>query len=204
MKRSLLFLALITFFGSGFIQAQSGMTDEERKRAVKHMSDTQDDLFKTIKGLSDEQLNFRVVEDSGTVAECIRHMTISENTIWAGFVEAPLATDPDPSRRSEVTMTDDQILGIIESRAQGVRTSAPFEPENKPEPLDQVLKEFKQMRADHIKFTKKTKEDLRNRYGTLPFGTIDAYQALLFMSGHTRRHIDQIKEVMASANFPEK
>jgi len=30
-----------------------------------------------------------------------------------------------------------------------------------------------------------------------PFGKVDAYQVILLMSGHTIRHTDQIKEVIA-------
>jgi hypothetical protein len=36
----------------------------------------------------------------------------------------------------------------------------------------------------------------------LPFGTIDGLQILLFMSGHTERHVAQMEEVMANENFP--
>ncbi|HCO82594.1 MAG TPA: DinB family protein, partial [Arenibacter sp.] len=45
-------------------------------------------------------------------------------------------------------------------------------------------------------------DDLRNRYQQLPFGTVDAYQILLFMSGHTERHIKQMEEVMDDEDFP--
>jgi hypothetical protein len=38
----------------------------------------------------------------------------------------------------------------------------------------------------------------------LPFGTIDAYQGILFMSAHTERHVRQIEEIMDDENFPEE
>lgn len=200
MKKTILFFAAMLF---AVVSVSAQMTDEERKFAVKHLTDTQKDMMKVIKGLSDEQLNYKPDADSWSIAECVKHIALSEQNIWAGFVSAGLAQDPDPSKRSEVAMSDDQLMGIIESRAQKVKTQAPFEPEAKPEPLKDVLKEFKALRGEHIKFAKKSTDDLRNRYGQLPFGTIDVYQAIIFMSGHTKRHTDQMREVMASAGFPK-
>lgn len=202
MKNKMHTALLLVLFVMSSISAQ--MTKEERKFAVKYLNSTKSDLIKTIKGLSSEQLNFKPNAESWSIDECIRHITISEQNIWTGFVDTPLATDPDPSKRSQVTMSDEQLMGVIESRAQKVKTFAPFEPQNKIENLNVVLKEFKSLRDSHIKFAKKTDEDLRNRYGQLPFGTIDTYQAILFMSGHTKRHTDQIREVMANASFPKK
>ena len=203
MKRSL-YLWVALFFAALNLNAQSGMTDEEREFAVQYLTETQNDMMKVLKGLSDKQLNFKPNAESWSVAECLKHITISEQNIWAGFVEAGLAKDADPSKRSEIQFSDEQVIGFLESRAQKVKTFAPFEPENKPEPVKEVIKEFKSLRGAHIKWTKKSNDDLRNRYGRAPFGTVDLYQAILFMSAHTKRHTDQMREVMADANFPKQ
>ncbi len=200
MKKTILFFAAMLF---AVVNVNAQMTKEERKFAAKHLSDTQKDMMKVIKGLSEEQLNYKPNAESWSIAECVKHIALSEQNLWGGFVDTALATDPDPSKRSEVGMSDDQLMGIIESREQKVKTFAAFEPEAKPEPLDQVLKEFKALRGEHIQYVKKSNDDLRNRYGQLPFGTIDVYQAIIFMSGHTKRHTDQMREVMASAGFPK-
>lgn len=200
MKKTIIFFAAMLF---AVVSVSAQMTDEERKFAVKHLSDTEKDMMKVIKGLSEEQLNYKPSADSWSVAECVKHIALSEQNIWASLVDAGLATGSDPSKRSTVSMNDEQLMGLIESREQKVKTLAPFEPSAKPEPLKKVLKEFKTLRSEHIKFTKKSTDDLRNRYGQLPFGTIDVYQAIIFMSGHTKRHTDQMREVMASAGFPK-
>ena len=202
MKRSIILWAVL-FFAAYGLNAQNGMTDEERKFAVKYLNDTQNEMLKILKGLSEAQLNFKPNAESWSVSECLKHITISEQNIWAGFIEAGLAKEADPSKRSEVQFSDEQVMGFLESREQKVKTFAPFEPQNKPETTATVLKEFKKLRSEHIKWVKKTEYDLRNRYGTTPFGTVDLYQAILFMSAHTRRHTDQMKEVMADAGFPK-
>lgn len=194
----------MSVFLYGTAQAQTPMTKEERSTVVKYLNETSDYMTKTLKGLSKEQLNFKPNAESWSVDECLRHLAISEANIWGMFVEAALATDPDPSKRSEVKGTDEQIMAGIESRDQKVKTFAPFEPQNKVEDFKTVLKEFKTLRGDHVKWAKKTDEDLRNRYATTPLGVMDAYQAILFMSGHTKRHTDQMKEIMASPDFPQQ
>ncbi|OEK04687.1 DinB family protein [Roseivirga misakiensis] len=204
MKRFSTILMSLLLIGGMALQAQTKITKEERTAAIKYLKDTENEMMKVLKGLSDEQLNFKPDAGSWSVAECLRHITISESSLWANFVTGAMATEADPSRRSEVQMTDEQIMGVIESREQKVKTFPPFEPENKTESVKEVIKEFKSLRAEHIKFMKKTDADLRNHYGTLPFGTIDTYQAVLFMAGHTKRHTDQMKEVMANASFPKQ
>jgi hypothetical protein len=57
-------------------------------------------------------------------------------------------------------------------------------------------------RGEHIAYLKTTTDDHRNHYGKLQFGTIDGLQILLFISGHTERHVAQMEEVMANENFP--
>ncbi|HEY0769759.1 MAG TPA: DinB family protein, partial [Sphingobacteriaceae bacterium] len=61
-----------------------------------------------------------------------------------------------------------------------------------------------QKRDDHINYVKTTTDDLRNHYVDLPFGKLDAYQIILFMAAHSKRHTDQIDEILSNANFPKK
>jgi hypothetical protein len=202
MRKTCLFFSAVIFSVVN-VCAQYGMTEDERNFAVKHLTDTQNDLIEVVKGLSDEQMNFKPNAESWSVAECLRHITLSEQNIWAGLITVGLAMEADPSKRAEVQITDGVLLGMIESRKEKVKTFAPFEPENKTEPIKEVLKEFNSLRKDHILFMKESDDNLRNRYADVPMGRVDLYQSILFMSGHTRRHTDQIKEVIDSPNFPK-
>ncbi|WP_268125250.1 DinB family protein [Roseivirga pacifica] len=199
-----LFTLLIGLGMSASSFAQSPMTKEERAFAIKYMDEATKGVEQTTKGLSAEQLAYKPDANTWSVEECLKHMAISEETIWAGFVTTALQTAPDPSKRAEVQVEDKMLLGMIESRQQKVQTQAPFEPTNKPEDFKTVMKEFKSLRAEHAKWMKNTDDDLRNRYAQTPVGTIHAYQAVLFISGHVKRHTDQMKEVMASPGFPKQ
>ena len=178
------------------------LTDAERLVAMTELTTTHDRLLKTIDGLSAEQLNFKASPESWSVAENTEHLAISETNIF-GMLKKSLKSPADPSKRADVKMTDEQILAMIADRTNKVKTSKPFEPTGKYGSHSAAVKEFKTTRVNHIKYIATTKDDLRNHYSELPVGTVDAYQVLLFMSAHTERHILQIEEVIANANFPK-
>lgn len=185
----------------GFTTIQAQITKEEREAAITELTKTQDLLLTTIKGLSEEQLNYRSDVDSWSIAECVEHIAISENNLF-GMAMGALQTPADPSKRGDVKMTDEQLMAIIVDRSNKVKTSEAFEPSGKFGSFEETLQAFLEKRKSNIEFVSTTDADLRNHYAQLPFGTIDAYQALIFMSGHTERHILQIVEVMENDDFP--
>lgn len=198
MKKLPILLFLVWCTTMSFAQE---LSKTDRTKLVDHLKQSQDELFKSIKGLTNEQLHFKASEGAWSIAECVEHMAITEKGIFM-MVESALTAEADPSRRSEVQMTDEQILGIIRSRDQKVKTRPEMEPQNNFGNYSETVKAFKQRRKANLSFVKSTDQDLRNRYCQFPFGTIDAYQTILFLSGHVQRHTDQIKEVMAAGKFP--
>ncbi|MEQ9415101.1 MAG: DinB family protein [Cyclobacteriaceae bacterium] len=181
----------------------AGLTDSEREFAVKHLKETKKDLMAKVKGLSDAQLNFKATPESWSIAECVEHIAITENMI-SGAAYGGLKSEADPSRRSELKMTDEQIVGFITDRSGKVKTQESMEPKNSYGSYKETLKAFSIKRDENIAFMQKTNEDMRNHFNDFPFGVIDTYQTMLFMSGHTKRHTEQIVEVMENANFPKK
>ena len=182
--------------------AQNSLTKEEKSKALDYMKETQKEVMDAVKGLSSEQLNYKPSEEAWSIAETMEHIAISENKIF-GIVHMTLEEDPDPSKRSEVAMSDDQIMQIIESREKKVKTRPEFEPNTQFGGFDGSVAEFSKRRKENMQFVKMTEEDLRNRYFDLPFGTVDAYQVILFMASHSKRHADQIKEIKSSEGFPK-
>lgn len=203
MKTIKLLILVPALFLMSFSTYAPGMTDAERKAAVDHLQTTKANLMSAVKGLSTAQLNYKSTPESWSVAECVEHITIAENMLF-GMAEGSLQVDADPSKRVDVKMSDEEIVGMITDRTNKVKTQEPFEPKNNFGSYEGTLKEFTSKRDAHIEFVKKTDQDVRNHYCTLQFGTIDTYQAIMFMSGHTERHTKQILEVKADAGFPKK
>ncbi len=203
MKKNILSIVVITLTLVGFTIAANGLTDAEREMTIAELSKTQERITNTVEGLSEAQLNFKATPESWSVAECVEHLAISES-MFNGMLQGALKTPANAAMRDSVKMTDQALLGIITSREQKVKTPEAFEPSGKFGSHDETLDALVTKRKEHIEYVKTTEDDLRNHYGQLPFGTIDGLQIMLFMSGHTERHVAQMEEVMAHADFPKE
>lgn len=200
MKKVKLLLLVPVIMLLSFNSDSPGLSDSERDFAVKHLKETKANLTKVVKGLSDTQLNFKASPESWSIAECVEHITKSENMIW-GMVEGPQKGEPT---KAENGMTDEALVGMITSREKKIKTQEIFEPTGAYSSTKDAMKEFTSKRDEHIKYVQSTSADLRSYFNDMPFGKMDTYQAIIFMSGHTKRHTLQIEEVMANANYPKK
>jgi hypothetical protein len=203
MKTPKLFVFAIAIATMGFSQPDAGLTDSERKYALNLLQETKENLLKKVKGLTQEQLNFKVNAESWSITECVEHVAIAENN-FSGLIQTSLKEAADPSKRNEVKMTDDALVKMITDRTHKLKTTEAFQPSGKFGSFDRTLNEFKTKRANNIDYIKTTPDDLRNHYNDFPFGKIDTYQTILFMAAHTKRHTEQVEEVMSAANFPKK
>lgn len=203
MKTFKIILFAVAIAAMSFNGADTTLSDVERKYAINLLQDTRNDLLKKIKGLTTEQLNFKAGASSWSVAECVEHIAISENHIF-GLAQMGLKEPADPSKRSEVKMADEEIVKMVADRTTKIKTKEAFEPSRKFGSYEGALAEFKSKRDNSIDFIRTTSDDLRNHYNDFPFGKIDTYQTILFMAAHSRRHTDQIEEVMKNPKFPKK
>jgi len=203
-KYGYLLLALLVITGLAGTLTSTSLTSKERKFAVNHLKETKSDFLKTIKGLSLSELDFKASPDQWSIKECVYHIAIAERNLWQ-LLDAAMKQPANPEKRSEIKMTDDQIITLVEDGSRKFKTTEKLEPRNTPfQTLDEAMESFKKLRADHIKYMKNTTEDLRNHVVQLPVGWVDCYQISLFMSAHSNRHMQQIEEVKANPNFPSR
>lgn len=202
MGRSLLTLLVITGL-AGTIDNNT-LTKENRKYATVLMKDTYKDAVKSVKGLSEAQLDYKAAPDKWSVKQCLYHIAATENGLW-GMFEGAMKAPANPEKRSAIKVTDEQFVNMIKDRTQKAQAPEPFRPENiKYTSLDEALADFKVSRANHIKYIKTSTEDLRNHVVEMPFGWIDCYQLYLLLGAHSNRHTQQINEVKANSGFPAK
>ena len=200
MKKLLLPLACILLLS--FTISDGGLTKEERKMAVAEMTNSHDHLMIALHGLSEAQLNYKMTPDSWSIAECVEHIAISEDT-FAGMLQGLLQTEADPANRDKVSVGDKDLIAMMVDRTNKVKTQKPFEPTGKYGSHEATLEAFKSARKNNLDFVKNSDADFRNRVQEFPFGTVDAFQVVLFMSAHSERHVRQIEEIKTSADFPK-
>jgi hypothetical protein len=193
-------IALLLF---SFHTADKTLTEKERKSATDFLTSTENGVEDAIRGLTEAQLNFKPAPDRWSVAECVKHIAVTEQTLRQ-MLDESLKQPATPEKRTEVKMTDEQLIKNLEDRSHKIKTMESLKPENSPfKSLEEALSSFKESREKLMSFVKDTKDDLRNHVITLPFGSIDGYQFILFMGAHSNRHTQQIAEVKADPNFPK-
>jgi hypothetical protein len=199
-----LLLTLLVVTGLAGTLNDTSISSKERKVSSHLMKDSKTDLIKSVRGLSDAQLNYSTGPDQWSVKDCVYHLAATEKGIWQ-LLEMTMKAPANPEKRAEIKVTDEEFIKMMEDRSRKVKTNAAMEPKNTSyKSLEEALTDFKTLRAEHIKYVKTTTEDLRNHVAQLPFGWVDCYQLTLMVGAHTNRHIQQLNEVKASPGFPKQ
>ena len=202
MKKLLLLLPLTLMLS--FSVRDSVLTKKERKFAKEHLKETKKDLLKTVDGLNAAQLTFKVDTSRWSVEDCVKHIAMAEMGLWK-MIQDGLSQPPNPEKRAEIKMTDEQLVKAIQDRSAKFKAPEPLQPQNIPfKSTEEALNSFKESRNKLISYIDDTQEDLRSHVINFPVGMMDAYQMVLLVSAHSNRHTQQIKEVIADPNFPKQ
>jgi hypothetical protein len=179
------------------------ISKKERNYAAKLLKETEKGVKDQIKGLSEAQLKFKPAPDRWSIEECVKHIAASEEMFWQ-MVEGTVKMPANPEKRSEITVTDEQLVQKIEDRTNKVKTNDKLMPENISfKDTDEAYESFKKNRDKMMEYVKSTNDGLRDHIATTPVGMVDSYQLILFTAAHSNRHTQQIIEVKADPNFPK-
>lgn len=174
-----------------------GMTAGDRQRLIAHLEMTEAWLVSEVKGLSADQLKFRMTPESWSIADVVEHLEIAEPQYWKQVVESM----KQPPNTEKLTATDAGILWYGIDRTNRNKTGEARVPKGKNDAAGS-LAAFRKLRATIMDYAKNTQEDLRSR--KLLEGNMDVYQWALMISSHSQRHILQIREIKAHAGYPAK
>ena len=202
--KHVLYLCLLSVMPLVAVDRPAGvLTSEERDLLVSHLEKTKRDFLDSITGITDAKWRYKPSPEKWSVAECAEHIILSEELLFG--LSQKLLKDPAGSRPSSSTLENDRkIIAAIEDRSQKAKAPEPLVPSGRFATPADAVREFTRLRDSHIKYARGTKDDLRTHSSASQlFGTIDAYQYLLFMSAHAARHTAQIREVQADAGYKE-
>jgi hypothetical protein len=184
------------------------LTQEERDHATAELEGSKKAFLDATKGLSPAQWNFKPAPDRWSVAECSEHIALSEGFIFGLVSERIMKAPANPEKRDAAKGKDELILKIMQDRTHKATAPEPIDPlKHGVMPPEESVKLFLDGRAHAIDYVKTTQDDLRDHLFDHPvpaIGTLDGYQWIMLISGHTRRHTLQILEVKADPNFPKQ
>lgn len=174
----------------------------ERDRAMSHLHATRKMVLDQVAGLTPAQWNFSPGPGRWSIAQCLEHILLTEERLFALVTEKILRTPPAPEKATPAQREKDaQILEQMEDRSQTAQAPEELRPAGTAPPAE-LVERFRRARDRTIAYVAETDAPLRLHFAAGPGGDCDAYQFLLIIAGHTARHVKQIEEIKAAANFP--
>jgi uncharacterized damage-inducible protein DinB len=180
------------------------MTAEERAKVIKLLKDSQQETLDALEKLSDEQLKFKAAPEKWSILEVAEHIMLAESLLF-GAVERALAAQPNPEWETKTKGKTEFMEKAIVSRERRVQAPENIVPSGKLSRTELISK-YKESRAKTLKFAEDTQLPVKSHTLDHPFpvfGTLNAYQWLIYVPLHNMRHNQQIAEVKSNPNFPK-
>lgn len=195
-------LALLVVTGMAGTSKNTTLSAGERKYCLGELKKSGSELISSLKKLSPGQLSFYSAGHNSSIQEHLYHLALTENLLHEKLRVA-MKKPASLVERESVRYSDDQLLTLASSTGHSFFPDAALLSTTFTWPSPSLaLESFKIIRAGQIRYIRNTTENLRNHIVRLGMGTIDCYQLLLIMFSHSNYHLQQIREIMSSAEFP--
>jgi hypothetical protein len=177
------------------------LTASDREFAIKYLEETRQNFLASIDGVSDAQWTFKAAPDRWSIAEIAEHIAISESTILQLVTSKIVHAPPPPA---DALPTDQQMIEWLTDRSARFQAPEFLKPTNRWPTRDGLKADFNAARDKTVAYVRETKDNLRAHAAPHPvLKTLDAYQWVLLIGGHSARHTAQIQEVKAEATYPK-
>jgi hypothetical protein len=201
MKR-LALLSVISCFG--LYAADAHMTTEERTKVLHWLDESRQEFLASIDGVSEEQWKWKPAPERWSVGETAEHIVLAEAMLFESVKNA-MSSPANPAWEEQTKGKTEFIVQVMAPRLGKAQAPEPIVPRNGLT-QSQVRDRFEQQRAEIVKFASDTNLALKEHTVVHPFpifGTLNAYQWLIYVPLHTERHDKQIAEVKATAGYPK-
>jgi hypothetical protein len=196
-------LLLLVLTGLAGRLSTTTITSKERRFLIEELKNSKAAVQKSIKDLSEEQLNFKISSEKWSIKECLQHIALAENNLW-NIAAGTLKKQANPDKKIEIKVNDQDVLNMVSMGGKKLQAPENFQPiKAQWKTSEEALDAFKNSRNDLIKYVKTSTDDMRSYVLQMPVGYIDAYQMLLYIAAHTQRHTRQIEEIKANPAFPK-
>ncbi|MBM3746307.1 MAG: DinB family protein [Acidobacteria bacterium] len=178
------------------------ITQSEREAAVVRLESSRAAFLETVARLSDTQWDFKPAPDRWSAGECAEHIVITEGVYWrtlSKLLEAP------PSRM-KAELSDAELLRLYTDRSLTRVAGEAVQPKGSLRNRAELTGQFNRTRDRIVALARSTQLPLREYVTKAAAGgkLMDGYQWFLRIAGHSERHTDQMREVMAHPDFPKK
>ncbi len=197
-------LTLLVITGMAGTITSSSLSKEERKFAISTIKKNKEEVLNSVKGLSEKQLSYKPGADRWNIKECVYHIVLTDKSLWHSL-DSVMKLPTNGEDRKDIVINDETLLKSMLDRSQKNTAPEMLQPIKAPwAEVKEATSDFKSDKTHQLKYLRSTTEDFRNRVIQFPYGSIDAYQFLLFANAHIERHVLQIKEIKNDPSFPKE
>ena len=194
---------LLLWIVSTFISQAQPVVDGEREFVIGLLNASTQNLLTNIEGVNDDQWSFKSTPEAWSVGEIAEHITLAEDLLLSIALKA-LQAPADVSKAESLDGREKFILEIIEDRSRKSQAPEVIRPSDKFSQKQEIIDAFENVREKTINYLNTTQAPLKNHVAFHPFiGDMTVYQWFVFIAGHTNRHVAQLLEVKAHANYPK-
>jgi len=203
-KVGMLLCTAIILSAFSILPSRTSTRIDEREFLVTQFQQTRDQLLKSLEGLTDAQLKFKLAQDRWSINECLEHIILAEKGMYD--MEQKLVKEaPNPEKRKEIKATDEDIIKMMNDRTHKAKAPEFAIPKGTYATTAEAIQAFTDQRNQIIEAVKVTTDDLRNHVMVNPnMPPVDAYQFLLMMANHSARHTQQIEEIKTDPAYPKQ
>jgi len=181
------------------------MSAEERAQLQRWLDQSHETFLGAIDGVSAIQWTWKPAPDRWSIGEAAEHVILAEGLMF-GAVQGAVADRPNPDWQAQTAGKTELLVRVMPSSKRG--TARAPEPTLPRQQLTrtQVVEQFLGERARIEQFVAETKHPLKAHTRVHPFpvfGTLNAYQWLVYIPLHTLRHAEQIAAVQELADCPD-
>ena len=185
------------------------LTKGERDQAMSHLHGTRKMVLDLIGPLSEAQWTFKTGPERWSIAECAEHITETENLL-RGLIQQNAKQSPvDEAKRTAQAAKKEAsakaVLTAMTDRSKPVAAPGEIRPTGRYATKAALVAMFNTRRDETIRYIETTDDDLRGRFMKAgPTAERDLYDMILVISGHSERHLLQMKEVTAAPGYPKR
>jgi hypothetical protein len=184
--------------------ADAHISDLERKKALDWLQESRQEFLAAIDGVSEEQWKWKPAPERWSVGETAEHIVLAEAMLF-NFVEQAVNSPANPDWEEQTKGKTEFIERVMAPRLGKAQAPEPIVPTGKLTQAE-VKVRFEKQREKIVKFASETQVALKEHTAVHPFpvfGTLNAYQWLIYVPLHTMRHDKQIAEVKATQGYPK-
>jgi len=197
-------LIAVLLLGTMMAWAADGkMTPEERAKVIKYLKDSQKEFLDSVEKVSDEQWNYKPSPERWSVGEVAEHIYLAEGLLF-GAAQRALEAPVNPDWEAKTKGKTEFLEKVMVDRSRKAAAPEAIVPTGKTRA--EIMKLFKEVRAKTLKFAEETQLPLKEHTLDHPFpvfGTLNAYQWLIYVPLHNLRHNLQIAEVKGLESYPK-